>query len=70
MGEADDWIGYSVESRSGRRLKSWFEEGLYDGTSATIQDLENGVEYEVRVLAVNLYGQAVAGPKRATPTAG
>ena len=69
LGEPDDWIGYSVESR---RVgdESWFEEGLYEGTSATVQDLENGVEYEVRVLAVNLYGQAVAGPKRATPTAG
>ncbi len=69
LGEPDDWIGYSVESRAVGD-EDWFEEGLYQGTTATVQDLENGVEYEVRVLAVNLYGQAVAGPVRATPSAG
>ena len=70
MGEEDDWIGYSVESRRVGGEEDWFEEGLYQGTSATVQDLVNGAEYEVRVLAVNMYGQAIAGPKRATPSAG
>ena len=69
MGKPDDWIGYSVESRAVGE-DEWYEEGLYQGTSATVQDLENGVEYEVRVIAVNLHGQAIAGPVRATPSAG
>lgn len=69
MGNPDDWIGYVVESRWVGVEDEWYEEGLYQGTSATILYLYNGAEYEVRVIAVNMYGQAIAGPKRATPTA-
>ena len=66
MGEEDVWLGYIVEVR-GPGTGGWFEEGVYKGTSATILDLENGKTYEVRVSAFNLYGQATAGPKTATP---
>ena len=48
---------------------SWFEEGVYDGTSATVEYLENGETYEVRVTAFNKYGDGVSVPKRATPQA-
>lgn len=40
------------------------------GTSATIEFLENGVEYEVRVAVFNVDGDAIAGPKRARPLGG
>ena len=64
-GEEDAWLGYIVELREGGESK-WFEDGVYQGTSATIDYLENGETYEVRVTAFNLYGQAVAGPKSVT----
>ena len=66
MGEPEDWIGYVVEVREvGER--EWFEDDFYKGTSATIDYLDNGVAYEVRVIAFNKWGDAVAGPKTATP---
>ena len=49
---------------------SWFEEGFYEGTSATVEYPENGETYEVRVTAFNKYGDGVTVPKRATPSAG
>ena len=70
MGEPDDWLGYTVEVRE-EGESDWFEWGFYEGTSATIEDiLENGVEYQVRVIAFNLWGEAASGVKSATPTAG
>ncbi|MDE0232267.1 MAG: fibronectin type III domain-containing protein, partial [bacterium] len=36
-------------------------------TSVTLKGLENGVEYEVQVSVSNSHGDAIAGPKRATP---
>ena len=69
MGEEDAWIGYIVESRQvGERR--WFEDGFYEGTSATVEHLENGETYEVRVTAFNKYGDGVTAPKRATPVGG
>ena len=70
IGEPDDWLGYTVEIREVGE-SDWFEWGFYEGTSATIEDiLENGVEYQVRVIAFNLWGEAASGVKSATPTAG
>ena len=45
----------------------WWSEGEFHGASATIEYLQNGVEYEVRVIVLNIHGEAIAGPKRATP---
>ena len=50
--------------------EQWVSVGEYDGTSATIEFLENGVEYEVRVAVFNVHGEAIAGPGRATPSTG
>ena len=63
--EAD---GYIVEYREAGS-RSWQEEGWFTGTEAVIEWLENGTEYEVRVVVSNQHGDAVAGPKRATPRA-
>ena len=62
--------GYIVESREASGGDGWFEEGWYNGRSATVEFLENGVEYEVRVLVFNedIDVIAVIGPKRATPS--
>ncbi|MYB44430.1 MAG: fibronectin type III domain-containing protein, partial [Acidimicrobiia bacterium] len=70
IGDPDAWIGYSVETRTVGAAGSggWFEEGLYRGTSATI-DATNGQSHQVRVIAVNEHGQATAGPHTARPTA-
>ena len=66
IGEPGDWIGYVVEIREvGER--SWFEDGFYKGTTATIDYLENGTTYQVRVIAFNLWGQAATTPMTATP---
>ncbi len=70
LGNPEDWLGYVVEFRDVGESE-WFEDGIYQGTSATIDYyVENGKEYEVRVTAYNLHGQAVAGPKSVTPSAG
>ena len=61
--------GYFVEFRE-VGTDRWLSEGEFDGTSATIQWLDNGTEYEVRVAVFNIHGDAIAGPKRATPSAG
>ena len=45
---------------------SWVYVGRTN-TSVTLEGLENGVEYEVRVSVSNSQGDAIAGPKRATP---
>ena len=69
IGEPDDWLGYVVEIREvGER--DWFEDGFYKGTSATIDYLENGTTYEVRVIAFNLHGEAATEAQEATPSAG
>ena len=69
LGEPDDFIGYVVEIREvGER--DWFEYSFTKGTSETIDwILDNGVEYEVRVIAFNIHGDGIAGPLRATPRA-
>ena len=60
--------GYDVEYRKPGG-NSWTSQGATgtSATSATISGLENGTEYEVRVRASNEQGEAVAGPKTATP---
>ena len=58
--------GYFVEVR-GAGENEWWEEGEFEETSATIAGLQNGREYEVRVIVLNVHGYAIAGPKRATP---
>ena len=68
IGEPDDWIGYTVEFREVGE-SDWFEWGFYDGTSATIDYLENGKTYEVRVQSFNMWGEAYTEPKTATPRA-
>ncbi len=50
--------------------EQWVSAGEFDGASATIEFLENGTEYEVRVAVFNVHGEAIAGPGRATPSAG
>ena len=67
MGKPEMRDAYFVEFRRAGRGR-WQSAGEYRGTSATIDYLENGVEYEVRVAVFNTQGEAVAGPKRATPT--
>lgn len=62
MGEPDDWLGYVVEIRKVGE-DDWFEDGVYEDTSATIDYVENGETYEVRVAASNLHGRTYAGPK-------
>ena len=57
--------GYTVEYRADG-AESWTSQRA-TGTSATVTGLENGTEYEVRVRASNEQGEAVAGPKTATP---
>ena len=57
--------GYSVGFRK-VGANGWGHAG-HDGTSASLEGLENGVEYEVRVIASNIHGRAIAGPMQATP---
>ena len=45
---------------------AWFEEGLASSPT-TIEYLESGTTYEVRVTVFDTYGEATAGPERATP---
>lgn len=64
-----DFRSYFVEFRRAGRGR-WQSAGEFTGTSATVEFLENGVEYEVRVAVFNIHGEAIAGPQRATPSAG
>ena len=68
IGEPDDFIGYVVEVRE-RGESDWFEWGFYEDTSATIDYLENGKTYQVRVVAFNKWGEAATGAQEATPKA-
>ncbi len=47
--------------------KRWLEVGLYYDTDVLIEWLKNGTTYEVQVKVFNIHGEAVAGPKQATP---
>ena len=69
IGEPDDFLGYIVEIREVGESE-WFEWGHYEGTSATVDYLENGKTYEVRVQSFNLWGEAYTGVLKATPKAG
>ena len=70
LGKPEMRDAYFVEYRRVVRGGRWLSAGEYRGTtSATIDHLVNGVEYEVRVAVFNTEGEAVAGPKRATPAA-
>ena len=60
---------YFVEFRRVVGEGRWQSGGEHRGTSATIDHLVNGVEYEVRVAVFNTEGEAVAGPMQATPAA-
>ena len=65
-----DWSGFGHPPRTyTSRTNKWFEVGWYYDTDVTIEWLENDVTYEVRVTVANIHGEAVAGPKRATPSA-
>ncbi len=68
IGEPDDFIGYIVEVRE-KGESDWFEWGFYEGTSATIDYLESGKTYQVRVVAFNKWGEAATGAQEATPKA-
>ena len=62
-------IGYVVQiRRAGER--TWVDAGFHRGTSATVDFVQNGVHYEVRVVAFNQWGNGIAGPRSATPRAG
>ena len=60
--------GYTVQYRASGET-SWKAQEA-KATSATITGLTNGTEYEVRVRAANGQGDAIAGPKKATPATG
>ena len=66
IGEPDDFLGYIVEIREVGE-SDWFEDGFYEGTTATIDYLENGKTYQVRVQSFNLWGEAYTEPESATP---
>ena len=67
IGDPDAWIGYVVQVRRTGE-SGWVDAGFHRGTSGTIDWLQNGVEYQVRVVAFNKWGEAGTRPKTATPT--
>ena len=57
-GSSGNWIG---------GLPRWVNG---TSTSTRYDDRKNGQPYQVRVAVFNIHGEAIAGPKRATPSAG
>ena len=68
IGEPGDWLGYTIEIR-GPHEDEWFEWGFYETSTATIDYLDNGTTYEIRVIAFNLWGETPTQPNTATPQA-
>ena len=60
-----DFRSYFVEYRE-VGTRQWLVVGEYFNTDATIEWLDNGREYEVRVTVLNIHGESVAGPKQVT----
>ena len=65
--QISNWLGFGFYQPD--TTDGWLAVGEYYDTAATIEWLENDVTYEVLVTVLNIHGDAVAGPKRATPSA-